>query len=500
MLCASAFSENAWKFCMGLVRFAKSIIRAYEWSERQNVLGEIRRSPLLPAFTPTKQDTTPASLKPHVIVVGAGPSGLLSAIHIAIDFPHLNILVLERDYPRTHEVRIHPDNIHDVILRDEVNKLGTAKDDQTRRMSINVLRACLIRRANALCICIETVDVADTRFLCETYPECRTILIAEGAHSKLRKELFGCDEIALDSYLFQNIVQVQYTTDTFVVPLALAHVHRVAQLSSYAFEESVFTPASAISLSSSSFVCKVTGRFFVSDNTYGSLPSGTQMKPMQAHDLCADLQESISIWMNVRNDNNPTDVKITKFQLSAYACRDFTSRAHMRNWILIGDAAFAVPYFRALNAGAFCSSSLPAWLRSFFTRLTVNRQSRMTTAEQKLLKRHMFIKFGQELILAAFKDAIIETFKTILFLTSSTPESSQINQWSYSERNALKTLHPIFVQDTSADICMQNTITSNACVNLGGKPSLMRPTVLVVAVVWGFVIVFLLMRTFLAYT
>jgi len=491
ILCITAFTENAWKFYTGVFRFAKSVFRHYCLSENKQ-LGEMHRShhhhPVLHMAVPSSSkpdDTTPASLKPHIIIIGAGPSGLLAAIHIAIDFPQLNILILEREYPRTHEVRIDPANIHDEILRDEVNKLGTLKDKNTRRVYIDVLRACMLRRANTLCISIEKVNVADARFVCENYPDCRTILIAEGAHSKLRKEIFGCDENAVDAYPFQNIVQVQYTTAAPAASLSLAHVHRVAQLSAYAFEESVY-------ISPSSSLCKVTGRFFVSDNIYAGLPlsGGTQGSPMRSQDLCDDLKESISIWMNVRKDQEPSALKITKFQLAAYACRDFSSRTHMRNWILIGDAAFAVPYFRALNAGAFCASHVPEWLRAFFSRLTVNRQSRLTTLEQQFLRRKMFLKFAQELIMAASKDAVIETVNTILFFTSSAPESSQLNQWSYFERNALKIIHPIFAQDTSTTIAA----TTNPCASSTHmNHSLKSVSGFAFAVVFGIIAIFILL-------
>ncbi len=469
--------ENATKFNAGVLRFGMSLWRQHRQGQSAYLQDHAKHShthththsqplptPLSLPPTPLSSPPTSLSMKeeqqslihvsdsstslstsmmsttnPHMVIVGAGPTGLLGAIHIKLAFPELKIVLIERDYLRVHEVRIDPTNIEDKLLRSQVQQLGTSKKGGLRQVPINVLRRCFQDRVEELGMQVISHHVQNAKQVNEMFPHCKSIIIAEGAHSKLRKELFGADAVCLDSYPFQNIVQVQYTVQGEVKSLSLPSLHRAAKLCDYVFEEN-------ISFRLKEQASKVTARFFVSDSIYNALPIGNQVQPLHIKDLPEGLKESISVWLNVRKESSldMQDCRITKFELSSYTCHDYTKAVDGRLWILLGDAAFAVPYFRALNAGAFCACRLPTWLPDYFGRISRNEYALMLPNERTKFRQYMFSKFSTELVIASGKDALIESAKSLVFMSGSVPQVSQINKWSQSDRAKIERMHPLF--------------------------------------------------------
>ena len=75
--------------------------------------------------------------------------------------------------------------------------------------------------------------------------------------------------------------------------------------------------------------------------------------------------ESIKIWMNVKAQlyserRVPGSEKLTALDLAVYRAREFVtiSRGQSRAFCLVGDSAFGVPFFRALNNGLLCGTKL----------------------------------------------------------------------------------------------------------------------------------------------
>lgn len=462
LLCGNNFQENATKFVWGVARFLCSVthhvcltvVESYQCFcgtilcalpvPMRSIAPRKSHGLILPEskFQEYSNPLHSQHPQPHVVVVGAGPSGLLGAIHLQAAFPALHIVLLEREYPRTHEVVIDPHNILEPLLRTRMQTLGVAQG-ASRRVPIDTLRHCLLERASELNVGVQLAHVMDSTWICRHFPMTHCVLIAEGAHSKLRKELFAddssrCflatgDNTVLDEYSFQNVIQIQYMVPVRVTKLDVINLHHAERLSTYVFEESVsYLVAKGGS--------KVTARFFVPDSVYYALPIGNQLHPLVLSDMPENLQRSISLWLNIRSDPIMQNVRATKFELKAFTGRSYSQYKHNRTWLLLGDAAFAVPYFRALNAGAYCASRMPHWLRSYFLRLQNDCTTRLTIRERTMWRLRLFFKFAQELISASTKDAIVETLKTLVLLSGSMPDSVQLTPlppWT-------QTLHPIF--------------------------------------------------------
>lgn len=426
---AETFGENARKFCSGLLQFLWSVVCVVcaqarsTWSPQDASSNPLHHRDLV-IQQPHDQDGPPT-----VLVVGGGPSGLLAAIHLALAHPQIRFKIAEREYPRTHTVILDVQaNVTDPVLRERLLQLDNAllpritnrNRDQdspiaktSKRLPIHVLRECLKQRAVELGIVIAKEHLVDAAHACYRYPNVRTVLIAEGAHSGLRAELFGSDERNLEYYPFQNILQVQLTVPGKAKALSWVQLHNAASNSNYVFEESVIHQAATDS-------SKVSARFFVTDSVFQSLPRGSRTQPLCIYrDLPVDLQDAVATWIRVRNDRNIQEVATTTFELASYASSKFSCIAHEKNWILVGDAAFAVPYFRALNAGAWCALQLPHWLHEFFSRIESRASPlRLLPSEQRALHRRYFWKFSRELFMASCKDAVIETIKSLVFFTA----------------------------------------------------------------------------------
>jgi 2-polyprenyl-6-methoxyphenol hydroxylase-like FAD-dependent oxidoreductase len=405
--------ENSVKLRQGVERFA------WRWAHHQfDRLIDVGR-----AESNNSQEVVlqPRRNAPHVVVIGAGPVGLLGAIHLQAAFPKLSILLVERDaYVRTHEVALDPSNVSHGPLR---ARLETLMREQTssKRVSIDRLVQCLREYAThemGMVVCRHQVTSA--AHLRQLFPDTHTIVVAQGAHSNVRKELFE----DVDTYPFQNIVQVQFHLEGCATKLGLVQVHCVAQLIEFPFEESV-TILDNNNNNNNNNTTRVTLRFFVPDAMYATLPMANPAHPLPVEQLPASLAYAIQVCMRARKGMNVLDdstPRITKFQLEAYACRTFARRWDTCNWLLLGDAAFAVPYFRALNAGAKCASQLPSWLAAFFARLQDNNaHANLTPGDVSHYRRCMFDRFSTELVAASAKDLVVESAKSLAFLSNMIP-------------------------------------------------------------------------------
>lgn len=97
------------------------------------------------------------------------------------------------------------------------------------------------------------------------------------------------------------------------------------------------------------------------------------------------LRKAINIWLNAKERFNgekriPGSEKLTALKLSAYRSRKFHGRYMRHNGapvdvFLVGDAAFGVPFFRALNNGIMCGSHLAHTLAKLIDK---QRQANLT--------------------------------------------------------------------------------------------------------------------------
>ena len=115
--------------------------------------------------------------------------------------------------------------------------------------------------------------------------------------------------------------------------------------------------------------CSVTLQIFVSAAEYDELKAaGFTFKnpgtPESISKVCPSLSDSLDIWLEARNDQfrekrldvtkiNPVPLDVC--QASNLILKDNTVGVC---FALVGDAAFGLPFFRALNDGLLCATAL----------------------------------------------------------------------------------------------------------------------------------------------
>ena len=287
-------------------------------------------------------------MNPDVVLVGAGPVGLFTAIEAKLRNPDLKIKVLERnkEYGRHHILRLEEESLK--------NSEAYKKYEAVRRLKgfvpTSEIETVFTNIAKDLGIDIETgVKVTDARALLEKYPTAHSIIGADGAHSTIRKQLFD-DKKIVDANL-QYIVEIKYRAKgkTAALPLttygpALGQVrHFVSENVGKVKEGS--TPVSLF--------------LFVDKQTYEEIrktPNAKLADIKPATNKMKRLLNTIQPWLSLRKAALKEEMvfgseKINGVALDVYQSECFAKIVDGKRVYLAGDAAAAVPYYRALNAG-----------------------------------------------------------------------------------------------------------------------------------------------------
>lgn len=293
------------------------------------------------------------SMKPDVLIVGAGPVGLFTAIEMKLHQPALQIKILDRnkEYSRHH------------ILKLERESLSNSKTyetfDTVRKLHgfvpTSEIETTFLNSAKELGIEIETgIKVDNCQHLLNQFPTAHTFIGADGAHSVVRRQLFD-DEKIVDENL-QYIVEIKYKAQgsTSRLPAAtygpaLGQVHHFIS-ENVGKEKDGCTPVSL-------FV-------FVDEETYREIrntPNAQLADLDPTTKRMKKLLNTIRPWLSLRkvaldevmiSDSE----KINGVALSVYQSACFAKEIEGKRVYLVGDAAAAVPYYRALNAGLIAAA------------------------------------------------------------------------------------------------------------------------------------------------
>lgn len=303
-----------------------------------------------------------------LVVVGAGPVGLWTALQIKKRQPDLKIDIYERyeQYQRSHILRLdhwslllYGRNSKDKREKQFFNEL-TGKDlgkimlqpAGSLFIKTNDLEAALKSYALDQGINIKKELVTCPHLLMKQHPECTQFIAADGAHSKMRNGLLGED--SLKDYPLQYIVEVKYQVKGKATKLNSLNANK--QLNNMAFEyvgkeKNGVTP--------------ITIRFFLNKEDYKKLPEASFKSPLTINSpgLPHSLEHDIKTYLSMRSKNSSEQYceesgKLTKLILSLYSAKKFAILSSNQAWFLVGDCAMGVPYFRALNSGLLLGSRL----------------------------------------------------------------------------------------------------------------------------------------------
>ncbi|MDR3492140.1 MAG: hypothetical protein P4M12_08900 [Gammaproteobacteria bacterium] len=382
----------------------------------------------------------PNQLDPHLVTVGAGPTALVEMIELKRKAPEARLILIERSehYRRTHTLRLNINTIKypELKARIKASPHGKLKGNLVF-IGVNHLRDIMLDMAREAGITIHYAKVSSREELENAFPNCPLINFGDGAHSTMRNLVFGQDKDFLSEHPMQNVLQLQYTVKGQAKPLTFLQLEASEKLSELPFEE-------IVSYKKAEDITHISARFYLDNATNKQVPDASEAKPLILDsNVPVVVQKAMSILLNTRGDQDIENAKLTKFKLSAYTSKLYAKNANDRTWLLVGDAAFGVPYFRSLNAGIESATRVADILAKHL--INANYEHKMLSKGTLLrINLLMMLKFTKEQTSAVIKDLGVDILKSAVFASASAPTSLQPNRWNKTERAKIKAIHPIF--------------------------------------------------------
>ncbi len=310
-----------------------------------------------------------------IVIIGAGPVGLWTALQFKKRRPGAHVVVYERHavYMRSHVLRLDhwslilyaatlKDSTERAFYRDVTGRslAGTrARFAKSLYLRTNELEAALKAHAQALGIELRLLRIESADHAQSLHPECRLFVAADGAHSPLRTELFGPD--AVERTVLQSVLELKCDEQ---VDEAASRAQALDALELWSLNRTLSHTAMEHVGRAREGRAAVTLRMFLTEEEYARLPAMSFKSPLLLTPGClpVDLECDVKAYLAARAAKGARLVegsaRLTKLQLEMYACRQFATMRGEVAWCLVGDAAMGVPYFRALNGGLILGSRL----------------------------------------------------------------------------------------------------------------------------------------------
>jgi 2-polyprenyl-6-methoxyphenol hydroxylase-like FAD-dependent oxidoreductase len=356
-----------------------------------------------------------------VVIVGAGPVGLWTALQIKKRMPRAAVVMYERHlaYQRSHVLRLDHWSLllysrkslnasEQAFYTDVTGKrvagvhLEFAKSLYIRTSDFEAaLRAYALREG----IVIEHRTIESLAHAESLHPECTVFLASDGAHSRFRGELLGDQGIQMHN--LQHVLELKFEETGGPRKLDTLQLWDCNRQLNFTLSEYVGRRRGETT--------PVTVRLFLDETTYGHLPEMSFKSPcgIDSPELPKTVQEDIEAYLRFRARTVGTRYvegsgKLSKLGLSAYAASRFGFRRQDKAWILVGDAAMGVPYFRALNSGMMLGSRL-AMLIASNGGVTPERLARLVRRIEQYRVLHVWTEFT----IARGKDALVNALKAV---------------------------------------------------------------------------------------
>jgi 2-polyprenyl-6-methoxyphenol hydroxylase-like FAD-dependent oxidoreductase len=293
------------------------------------------------------------------VVVGAGPVGLFFALQLKYR-TGMSILMLEKyeEYQRKHVLNIELASFATTIR--DIPELEEPLADLVGKVPTGQIEATLKRLALDAGVQIRTgVHVESVDKLEVDYPGAKYYIGADGRRSVMRMQRFG-DNLCYD-YRVMRIVFCKYEVSGETRALDWWDYIQLSM-----GNENVKHTVNELVGKSREGTTAVTLQFHVSEEEFNNLDGFTAKSPATIDDVLQrspTLGPSVRAWfehrVNILKEKvigrpriNPVPLDV--YQAASVVCRGSKGKV----WALIGDAAFGLPFFRALNDGLQCASSL----------------------------------------------------------------------------------------------------------------------------------------------
>ena len=285
-----------------------------------------------------------------VLVVGGGPVALWTAIQLRLLLPTQDVLVVEKraGYSRHHVIKLDPAALH-TPLADRSAVLRKMLASVPPTIAIADLERQLAALASLLGIRVAyereypSVDVQDVV----------AIVGADGAHSTVRRLHFNNALQTYDGTMYA--VELRYDAQ-HAAPLSGVQQYALIKAAGRLVSEHV------------SHGTRISVRFVVSGAEYVAFSGATAAAPWtfaQAADMPPAVLRAMQLWIGARAHYTgevrfATSECISSVSLAPYrsVCFSRAGTPKRAPVFLVGDAAFGVPFFRALNNGLRCGTAL----------------------------------------------------------------------------------------------------------------------------------------------
>lgn len=307
-----------------------------------------------------------------IVIIGAGPVGLWTAIQLKKREPQLSITMYEKyeEYQRSHVLRLDywsmilyakqtNDNFekefYEKITGESFSKI-MSQFTKSIYIRTNELESALKHYAHQLGIHIQFNKINSPEEVMQLHPEAISFIAADGAKSSMRQMLLG--DNSTEEIPLQHIVELKYQAHGIAKPLNIFNEH-------FKTNKTIKNMAFEYIGKSKNNLTPVTIRFFIEKDVYQEIPEATFKNPLTLENefIPDSLRNDIFTYLKIRA-NESGDIyqsdssKLSKLVLALYAAKDFALEKNGKAWFLVGDAAMGVPYFRALNSGLILSSRL----------------------------------------------------------------------------------------------------------------------------------------------
>lgn len=365
-------------------------------------------------------------MKPSVVFVGAGPVGLMAAIQLKLYHPELPILMREKyqEYQRGHLLYLNQSSFKGTHPNPDFQEM---LKQFPQRIRTNELEAALLDFSKKLGIEIEYAAVNDCKKLAKEYPDAKVIVGADGSHSVVHESIFG-HQYQIHKPL-KYIAEVKYEVKGKALPLNTftemlpAETYTNHLVSEYVGrEKNERTPVSL--------------RIFINEETYKKMINATFKNPFKLSEkdkIESSLYYTINNWLTARAElagehRLENSEKITVTNLPVYASKEFVTNRYSKTWFLVGDAAFGVPYYRALNNGILCSSQLAKTIDAMLNHCQLEEESFTSSLAKKIEPTEYYSKYMKSLVnkedwVASIKNTGVTSLEYTAAVSRSIPVS-----------------------------------------------------------------------------
>lgn len=291
-----------------------------------------------------------------VVFVGAGPTGLWTAIQLKLHDPKIKIIMFEKypEYTRERDVYVRKTSFVGAHDNEDFQQLIAKFIGKT---TINNIESKLLDYAEQLGIEVINEEIKDCRHLKSRFPFAKFFVGSDGSRSVVRQQIFAD---AKDQFNVSRIVEVKYKIDHHAARLSVPSRLEWITKSEYYSRESVNLGSDGLTT--------VRLRLIVDEHTYSQIGDMTFSQPGSFDDNlqqnCPKLYMTIQNWLEARKCEQFADNGepiINKFTLDVYQVEKVVhSDIDRVIWVLVGDAAMGLPFFRSLNCGFLNGTQLAA--------------------------------------------------------------------------------------------------------------------------------------------